>query len=190
MLLMSETRLDANQQKILHTTNDVGIVFLKFLRDFFRAEESFKSSIKLVEEMRDLLRDKDEWKISFRGQYKVYTNLWCLQLLKGKTIEALFTAERGRAQALTDLMKSKYSVELTQLSSEEQTERISCISTHISSPTIFIAEVPEESVNFLLLLKGEQWQFVKKKTSQTFVCLIEKAGLVSFSGAKIVPWME
>ena len=61
--------------------------------------------------MRDLLRDKDEWKIIFRGQYKVYTNLWCLPLLKGKRIEALFTAERGRAQALTDLMKSKYSVE-------------------------------------------------------------------------------
>ena len=87
-------------------------------------------------------------------------------------------------------MKSKYSVELTRLSSEEQTERISCISTHISLPTIFIAEVPEESVNFLLLLKGQQWQFVKKKTNQTFVCLIEKTGLVSFSGAKIVPWME
>ena len=49
MLLVSETRLEANQQKILHTTNDVGIVFLKFLSDFFRAEQSFKSSIKLVE---------------------------------------------------------------------------------------------------------------------------------------------
>ena len=90
-------------------------------------------------------------------------------------MEAFFRAERGRAQALTDLMKSRYSVELTQLSSEEQMERISCISIHISSPTIFIAEAPEKSVNLWLLLKGQQWQFVRKKTSQTLVCLIEKA---------------
>ena len=69
-------------------------------------------------------------------------------------------------------------------------ERISRISTHISSPTILIAGLPEESVNFWLVLKGQQWQFVKKKTNQILVCSIEKAGLVSFSGAKIVPWME
>ena len=60
MLLVSEKRLEGNKQKILHTTNDLGIVFLKFLGDVFRAEESFKSSIKLVEEMRDLLQDNDE----------------------------------------------------------------------------------------------------------------------------------
>ena len=90
-------------------------------------------------------------------------------------MEAFFTAERGRAQALTDLMKSRYSVELTQLSSEEQMERISCISTHISSPTIFIAEVPEKSVNFWLLLKGQQWQFVRKETKQSLECFNKKA---------------
>ena len=142
--------------------------------DFSRAEDYFKSSIKLLEEVRDLLQDNDEWKISFRDQ-QIYTDLWCLQLRQGKTMEAFFTAERGRAQALKDLMKSRYSVELTQLSSEEQMERISCISTHISSPTIFIAEVPEKSVNFWLLLKGQQLQFVRKETKQSLVCLIKKA---------------
>ncbi|CAH3187602.1 unnamed protein product, partial [Porites lobata] len=150
-------------------------LFLEFPDDFSRAEEYFNCSIKLLEEMRDLLQDNDQWKISFRDQYSVYTDLWCLQLRQGKTLEAFFTAERGRAQALKDLMKSRYSVELTQLSSEEQMERISCISTHISSPTIFIAEVPEESVNFWLLLKGQQWQFVRKKTNQSLVYLIKKA---------------
>ena len=54
-------------------------------------------------------------------------------------------------------------------------ERISCISTHISSPTIFIAEAPEESVNFWLLLKGQKWQFVRKETKQSLVCLNKKA---------------
>ena len=158
-----------------HAYTSLGMVFLEFPDDFSRAEEYFKSSIKLLEEVRDLLQDNDEWKISFRDRYSVYTKLWCLQLRQGKTMEALSTAERGRAQALTDIMKSRYSVELTHLSSEEQMERISCISTHISSPTIFIAEVPEKSVNFWLLLKGQQWQFVRKKTNQSLVCLIEKA---------------
>ena len=153
----------------------LGKVFLEFPEDFSRAEDYFKSSIKLLEEVRDLLQDNDEWKISFRDRYSVYTYLWCLQLLQGKTMEAFFTAERGRAQALSDLMKSRYSVELTQLSSEEQMERISCISTHISSPTIFIAEVPEKSVNFWLLLKGQQWQFVRKETKQSLECLNKKA---------------
>ena len=153
----------------------LGMVFQEFPGDFSRAEEYFKSSIKLLEEARDLLQDNDAWKISFRDRYSVYTNLWCLQLLQGKTMEAFFTAERGRAQALTDLMKSRYSVELTQLSSEEQMERVSCISTHISSPTIFIAVVPDKSVNFWLLLKGQQLQFVRKETKQSLVCLNKKA---------------
>ena len=156
----------------------LGIVFLKFPDDFSRAEDYFKSSIKLLEEVRDLLQDNDEWKISFRDRHSVYTNLWCLQLRQGKTMEAFFTAERGRAQALTDLMKSRYSVELTeltQLSSEEQMERIPCISTHISSPTIFIAVFPEDLVHFWLLLKDQQWQFVEKETNQPLVCLIDKA---------------
>ena len=162
-----------NVEQLAYT--NLGMVFLQFPDDLPRAEEYFKSSIKLLEEVRDLLQDNDKWKISFRDRFSVYTNLWCLQLLRGKTMEAFFTAERGRAQALTDLMKSRYSVELTQLSSEEQMERISCIPTHIPSPMIFIAEVPEKSVNFWLLLKGQQWQFVRKKTNQSLVCLIKKA---------------
>ena len=56
--------------------------------------------------MRFLLQEKDEWKISFRDQVKTYSSLWISQLRQGKTKEALFTAERGRAQALTDLMES------------------------------------------------------------------------------------
>ena len=164
---------DKNVEQLAYT--NLGMVFLQFPDDLPRAEEYFKSSIKLLEEVRDLLQDNDEWKISFRDRHSVYTNLWCLQLLQGKTMEAFFTAERGRAQALTDLMKSRYSVELTQLSSEEQMERISCISTHISSPTIFIAEVPGKAVNFWLLFKGQQLRFLQKETNQSLVCLIEKA---------------
>ena len=54
-------------------------------------------------------------------------------------------------------------------------ERISCILTHISSPTIFIAEVPGKAVNFWLLFKGKRLRFLQKETNQSLVCLIEKA---------------
>ena len=38
------------------------------LYDLCKAEEFAKSSIKLFQEMRLLLREKDEWKISFRNK--------------------------------------------------------------------------------------------------------------------------
>ena len=43
----------------------------------------FKSSISLVEEMRVLLQNKDEWKISFRNKPKVYNSLCGLQVQQG-----------------------------------------------------------------------------------------------------------
>ncbi|CAH3021887.1 unnamed protein product [Porites evermanni] len=75
---------------------------------FSKAEEVCKSSIKLFEEKR-VLQGKDEWKISLRNKLdSSYTLLWNIQLQLGHTLEALFTAEAGRAQALVDLMESQY----------------------------------------------------------------------------------
>ena len=88
---------------------NLGIAF-QSLGDFSRAEEFFKRSIKLFEEIRLLLQEKDEWKISFRNQFEVYNILCSLQIQQGKTTEALSTAEWGRAQALADLMESQYGV--------------------------------------------------------------------------------
>ena len=82
----------------------------------------YESSIKVFEELRFLLQEKDEWKISFRDQLETYSYLWTVQLLQSKTKEALLTAERGRAQALTDLMESQYGVKSTPSPSKEQME--------------------------------------------------------------------
>ena len=90
--------------------------------------------------MRFLLQEKDEWKISFRDQLNTYSNLWMVQLLQSKIKEALLTAERGRAQALADLMESQYGVKSTPSASKEQMERITNISSLISSPTAFLVE--------------------------------------------------
>lgn len=64
-----------------------------FLGDFPSAEEYFESSVKVAEEMMSLSQEKKEWEISFRNQCKIYYRLlWNVQLLQGKTVEALLTA--------------------------------------------------------------------------------------------------
>ena len=146
------------------------------LDDFLKAEELFKSQIKLVEEMRVLLQEKDEWKISFRNIHD-FRGLVALQLQQGKTIEALFTAEAGRAQALVDLMESQYGGKKSfQSSSKLQMElTLSNISSHISSPTLFLEEdTSDKVVHLWLLLKGQQYQFVRKEISVELKTLINQ----------------
>ena len=146
------------------------------LDDFLKAEELFKSQIKQVEEMRVLLQEKDEWKISFRNIHD-FRGLVALQLQQGKTIEALFTAEAGRAQALVDLMESQYGGKKSfQSSSKLQMElTLSNISSHISSPTLFLEQdTSDKVVHLWLLLKGQQYQFVRKEISVELKTLINQ----------------
>lgn len=84
------------------------------LGDKCLADHTLKTSVKLFNEARDLLVSKDEWKISLRNQYDdVYNALWIVQLSQKKLVEALFTAERARAQALMDLIELQYSLKST-----------------------------------------------------------------------------
>ena len=117
--------------------------------------------------MRVLLQGKDAWKILVRDESDFsFRILWRLQLQKGKTLEALFTAETGRAQTLMDLMKSQFSVRKTiRNSSKLQMDlTISSISSHITSPTLFLAE-DTDAVYFWLLLNGQQFNFFQKEVS-------------------------
>ena len=126
-----------------------------------------------MEEIRVLLQEKDQWKISFRNQFKTHHYLWYLQLQQGKIIEALSTAEQGRAQALVDRMKCQFGVQSPRSLSEGLPEEVYCFSGDTSSPTIFIAE-SDESVNLWLLRKGQKWYFSQQKLSQTLENLTRK----------------
>ena len=140
-----------------------------FFGDIFKAEEFGKSCVKLVEKMRVLLQGKDAWKIHVWDESDFsFRILWRLQLQKGKTLEALFTAETERAQALMDLMKSKFGVRKTiRNSSKPQMDlTISSISSHITSPTLFLTEDTNiNAVYFWLLLNGQQFNFFQKEVS-------------------------
>ena len=150
------------------------------LGDFSKAEGFFKSKIKLVEEMRVLLQEKDEWKISFRNSYD-FRELVALQLQQGKIIEALFTAEAGRAQALVDLMEWQYDGKksIPSSSKREMEVILSNFSSHTSSPTLFLdrdrdRDTCDEAVYLWLLLKGQQCQFVRKEISVELKKLINQ----------------
>ena len=55
------------------------------------------------------LQPNDEWKICFRNQHeRAYKGLWRVNLSQGKIVKALLAAKKGRAQALRDLMDTKY----------------------------------------------------------------------------------
>ena len=148
-----------------------------YFHDFLEAEESCKSSVKLLEEIRVLLQGKDRWKINFRDKHdSTYTHLRSLQLQQGKSLEALSTAEAGRAQALMDLMKSQYDVRKSICSSSEQDrELIMSNSSLSSSPTLFVAEEEKDlktSLTFWLILNGQQCQMMEKEISGHLKSLI------------------
>ena len=144
------------------------------LDDFCTAEDFYKRSVRLFDELRGLLQSNDKWKIDSRNKQKAtYSKLWLVQLQQNKTVEALFTAERGRAQALMDLMESQYGVKSVHPVSAEKTNTISSISSHLPSQTIFLAEVPSV-LNFWVLQKGGLCQFAQKAISDSLESLTHK----------------
>ena len=59
--------------------------------------------------VRSGLKSNDDWKINFREPYETTcTGLWRSLLKIEKLNEALFAAERGRAQTLTDNLLIQY----------------------------------------------------------------------------------
>ena len=75
------------------------------LGELQKAFQYYKNSVIAFDHIRGNLLSNDEWKISLRSTYDLsYSKLWGLQLKEGKVVEALSTADQGRAQALNDLL--------------------------------------------------------------------------------------
>ena len=73
----------------------------------------YESSLSIFNDLRNSLQSNDEWKIDLQDVYKnVYANLWRVLIAQDKIKDGLIAAEQGRAQALTDLLKSRYGFEV------------------------------------------------------------------------------
>ena len=103
--------------------------------------------------MRELLKSKDEWKVNFRNQYQMaYTGLWRVLVEQGNVDEALFVAEKGRAQALTDLMESSFCGGTSQHKGGDEDL---AVLKNVPSDTVFQA-VDEADVNLRVVSEGKQ----------------------------------
>ena len=90
--------------------------------------------------MRNLLESEDQWKISFRNQFhSAYTGWWRVLMKQNKINEALSAADEGRAQALADLMRSRYGVPASQTIACEQEEIDFSLLSNFTSSIVYQA---------------------------------------------------
>ena len=79
------------------------------LGDLERAVNLYRSCVVISDSIRANLQFRDDWKISYRDmQRNAYTSLWRLHLKLNQILDALLSAEKGRAQALNDLIYFRY----------------------------------------------------------------------------------
>ncbi|XP_066015061.1 tetratricopeptide repeat protein 28-like [Pocillopora verrucosa] len=134
------------------TYSSLGLVF-ELKGRLPKAVEYYQASINLFNSLRALLISKDEWKVNFRNQHqKAYTGLWRVLVEQGNVDEALFVAEKGRAQALTDLMESSFCGGTSHHKGEDED---CAVLKNVPSNTVFQA-VDKANVNLWVVSEGKQ----------------------------------
>ena len=99
---------------------DLGCSF-ECMGNLEEALNCFQTSLNTFENIRSRGQLEDEWKINVQNEYKlVVIALWRFLLKQNKIEEALSVAEKARAQALIDRMKSQYGCESAQPGSDEE----------------------------------------------------------------------
>ncbi|XP_068714080.1 tetratricopeptide repeat protein 28-like [Montipora foliosa] len=135
---------------------NIGIQFL-FLEEIENAVDNFVAAVDVFKSLRSLLMSEDNWKINFREVHEqAYNALWVSLLRIKKIDEALFAAEQGRAQTLSDNLLLRYKLNLSSSSATIDTkETILRLFTKLSSPTLFLA-IEGFTTNIWFLRKGKK----------------------------------
>ena len=144
-----------------HGFHNLGVAF-ESVGFLCKAIDCHQHSIATFNDVRRRLRANDDWKVSMRNLYQwAYACLWRLLLKQGKIMEALLTAEQGRAQALNDLMKFKYASKQFR---EESTTEIQTIAELCGFPstTVFFALKHQEVITWVLQ-KGKDVHLRRKQ---------------------------
>ena len=107
------------------------------------------------------MKSKDNWKIKYRELYeKTYTVLWLSLLRIGKVDEALFAAEQGRAQTLSDNLLIQFKLPESLSAATFDTERtVSRLLSDIIAPTIFLGIEGLININIWFLRTGNKVVF-------------------------------
>ena len=163
------------------TLSELGFIFAR-LGQVPVAIEYYELAISLLNSARDRLKFHDEWKISLRDQFqRVYFQLWWLILQEGKVTEALFSAEKGRAQGLKDLMALNYASEENDAELIKENRTFQELSSGLPPNTIFMAIGKKEFILWVCQ-PGKEVELRRKQVSceyeiHTFIqFLLEKTG--------------
>ena len=117
------------------------------------ALEHFRCSVKITDTIRASSISEDELKISLRRHYQcAYTHLWQVLVMLQRNDEALYAAERGRAQALLDALKVTYGLTSLSPRSIESEEEVAYISKKTTMLTVFLS-LELKTVNMWVLRK-------------------------------------
>ena len=132
-------------------------------RFFSDAVLSYQSSVKKANSIRDWNVLEDWMKISIRQFFRIaYASLSATLLRLDKTEEALLAAEKGRAQALADLLETRYGFEANhhgQDSAEDsQQETASELFSYAPANTVFLT-FSQNVISVWLLQDGKQVHF-------------------------------
>ena len=131
---------------------DLGRSFLES-HSLNEAAEHFKCSVQLYDTIRASSISEDQLKISFCTKHQfAYTHLWQVLVMLERNDEALYAAERGRAQALLDALKVTYGLTSPSPRSIESEEEVRNISKKTTVLTVFLA-LQEKTVNIWVLGK-------------------------------------
>ncbi|CAH3162828.1 unnamed protein product [Porites lobata] len=127
------------------------------------ALEHFRCCVKTYDTIRANSIKEDQLKISFRTDHRyAYTDLWHVLVMLRRTDEALYAAERGRAQALLDALKVTYGLTSPSPRSIESEEDVRNISRKTTALTVFLA-LHLKTVNIWVLGKEGNPTFRQKK---------------------------
>ena len=129
----------------------------------FKAADCFQQSVTTLNDVTHHLVFKDDWKMSLRNLHQhAYVSLWRSLLCQGKTMEALLSAEQGRAQALKDLLEFRYAAKNTRVETGTEIETVADISGFLPCSTVFIA-LEHQEVILWVLQKGKDVQLRRKQ---------------------------
>ena len=128
------------------------------------ALDNFVSAVEVFNTLRSFLRSEDDWKINFRELHdNTYYAKWKSLLRIGKIDEALFAADQGRAQTLSDDLLIQYEPALPSSAAIfDSNERICRFLTKLSIPIIFLA-TEGLAINIWFLSRGKEIAFQERR---------------------------
>ena len=119
------------------------------------ALEHFRCCVKIFDTIRANFISEDQLKLSFCASHQMqcaYTHLWQVLVMLQRNDEALYAAERGRAQALLDALKVTYGLTSRSPRSIESEEEVKYLSINTAVLTVFLA-LEFKTVNMWVLRK-------------------------------------